>query len=135
MPYETELESFPISELHRLWASLWSQEPPPRMGRRMLEKSIQHKQREQAGQGLTAQQQKRLAKLVQQYQCNPSSFEKGRVLKPGTRLVRQYNGKKHVVTILENGFEYQGQQWSSLSKIATHVTGKSWNGWVFFGLV
>ena len=54
--------------------------------------------------------------------------------KPGTRLVRMHEGRKHSVLVKAEGFEYQGRVYSSLSKIANEITGKHWNGWVFFGL-
>jgi len=57
-----------------------------------------------------------------------------KALKPGTRLERIYKGKAHNVLVTESGFEYQDQLYKSLSKIANDITGKRWNGWVFFGL-
>jgi hypothetical protein len=53
---------------------------------------------------------------------------------PGTELVRVYRDRTVVVTVLANGFEYEGQRYSSLSAIARAVTGTAWNGLVFFGL-
>ncbi|NCC53795.1 MAG: DUF2924 domain-containing protein [Spartobacteria bacterium] len=50
------------------------------------------------------------------------------------RLVRMHEGKKHSVLVLADGFEYGGQVYSSLTKITNDITGKRWNGWVFFGL-
>lgn len=128
------LESLKTEDLRILWAELWAFEPPKRIGRTMMIKSIQHKQREQMGLGLSEEQKKRLNGLVKSYQRDPKMFDQGRVLKAGTRLVRHYNGKKHSVIVLEDGFEYQGVQWQSLSKIATKITGTAWNGWRFFGL-
>jgi hypothetical protein len=53
---------------------------------------------------------------------------------PGTRLVREYDGVQHVVTVRADDFEYEGRPYRSLSAIARHITGTRWNGWVFFGL-
>jgi hypothetical protein len=53
---------------------------------------------------------------------------------PGTVLTRKYRGKQVVVTVLPNGFEYDGQTYRSLSAIAKAVTGSHWNGHLFFGL-
>jgi hypothetical protein len=58
----------------------------------------------------------------------------GRVPKPGTDIVREFRGRKVVVRILEDGFEYQGQRFRSLSAIASQVAGTRWNGFLFFGL-
>jgi len=52
----------------------------------------------------------------------------------GTRLVREYHGVEHVVTVLPDGFEYDGRPYRSLSAIARSITGTRWNGLVFFGL-
>lgn len=101
----------------------------------MLEKSIEFKLLEKDGFGLTAEQQSRLNQLIQDYKHNPKIFDtQHNSLKPGTRLVKTYQGQKHSVLITEDGLEYGGQLYSSLSKIANNITGKRWNGWVFFGL-
>ena len=55
-------------------------------------------------------------------------------LGPGTRLVREWNGKTHPVTVLASGFEYAGQRYRSLSAIARAITGTPWSGPAFFGL-
>jgi hypothetical protein len=52
----------------------------------------------------------------------------------GTRLVRDYRGVEHTVTVLHDGFEWQGRPYRSLSAIARAITGTRWNGWSFFGL-
>ncbi len=56
------------------------------------------------------------------------------VLSPGTRLVREWQGATHQVTVLAAGFEYAGQTYPSLSAIARHITGTPWSGPLFFGL-
>jgi Protein of unknown function (DUF2924) len=58
-----------------------------------------------------------------------------RKLTPGTRLVRDWHGIGHTVIVLEQGFEYDGQHWSSLTAIAKAITGAHWNGPLFFGLM
>jgi hypothetical protein len=57
-----------------------------------------------------------------------------RKLNPGTRLVRDWHGVGHNVTVLEDGFAYDGKHWPSLSAIAKAITGAHWNGPRFFGL-
>jgi site-specific DNA recombinase len=52
----------------------------------------------------------------------------------GTRLIRQWQGVEHCVTVLDDGFEYQGAKYRSLSAIARAITGTRWNGPLFFGL-
>lgn len=57
-----------------------------------------------------------------------------RKLTPGTRLVRDWHGVGHTVTVLEQGFAYGGKEWRSLSAIAKTITGAHWSGPRFFGL-
>jgi hypothetical protein len=55
-------------------------------------------------------------------------------LKPGTSVVREYQGVRHIVTINEGGFVWQDKTYDSLSAIAREITGSRWNGPRFFGL-
>lgn len=57
------------------------------------------------------------------------------VLRPGTYLVRQWNGRSYRVEVLENGFRMDGKDYASLSAIAYRITGTKWSGPRFFGLV
>jgi hypothetical protein len=57
-----------------------------------------------------------------------------RVPLPGTILVRRYRGERVQVRVLDNGFEYQGERYKSLSAVAKVITGQHWNGFHFFGL-
>lgn len=52
----------------------------------------------------------------------------------GTRLIREWQGIKHHVTVMTDGFEYEGRKYKSLSAIARAITGTRWNGPLFFGL-
>jgi hypothetical protein len=53
--------------------------------------------------------------------------------KPGTRLIREWQGQTHEVTVLEEGYEWQGVRYRSLSPIACAITGSRWSGPRFFG--
>ena len=55
-------------------------------------------------------------------------------LVPGSRLVREWQGRTYTVSVIEEGFIYQNKTWSSLSAIATDITGSRWSGPKFFGL-
>lgn len=52
----------------------------------------------------------------------------------GTRLIREYQGVEHCVTVYHDSYEYQGRPYKSLSAIARAITGTRWNGLIFFGL-
>jgi hypothetical protein len=55
-------------------------------------------------------------------------------LSPGSRLVREWHGRSHIVEVLEDGFLYDGHRYRSLSSIARRITGTRWSGRRFFGL-
>ena len=122
--------------LKQEWRVLFGAEPPP-YNRRFLENRLAYRVQELAFGGLKPETIARLEALGEQ-------FSKGKVTvrgkldgdRPviGTRLVREYQGIAHTVTVLADGFEYQGRPYKSLSAIARHITGTRWNGLLFFGL-
>lgn len=57
-----------------------------------------------------------------------------RLPKPGTLLSREFRGQVHVIKVLDDGFEYEGRRYKSLSKVASEIAGTRWNGFTFFGL-
>jgi len=123
-------------ELTSKWEDAWGKKAPPKLGRKMMLLSLQFRQWESDTSGLNHKDQKRLDKLISSYKSNPNYFEKGKQtsLTVGTRIIKTYKGKKHIVTVLEKGFDYEGQTYSSLSKLAFEITGTKWNGRVFFNL-
>ncbi len=128
----SHLTNLSLEGLRQEWSLAWGSQPHSRIGRSMLEKSLAYKRR---GQDLTPDQQKRLDQLIKQYKRNPNCFDENvPVLKPGTRLIRNWNGTRHSVLSQVAGYEYKGKIYGSLSQIASEITGTRWNGWIFFGL-
>ena len=64
---------------------------------------------------------------------SPAMSRRGPIL-PGTRFVREWNGKTIAVQANESGFERDGESYRSLSEIVRKVTGAHWSGPRFFGL-
>lgn len=64
---------------------------------------------------------------------NRDSNSGGKILRTGTRIVREWKGKIHEVSITDAGYEYEGQVFKSLSPIACQITGTHWSGPAFFG--
>ena len=125
------IKNLPLKELRSKWSSAWGMPPHDRIGRIMLEESLTFKLHNQ----LTTEQTKRLNQLTKQYKNNSHCFDKRTSsLKPGTRIYKTHHGQKHVVFVKDDGYEYDGKLYKSLSRIANVITGKKWNGWVFFGL-
>jgi len=66
--------------------------------------------------------------------ATPATDRDPRLPEPGTVLTRTHGGVEHQVTVLDDGFEYRGERYTSLSKIAREITGTNWNGFLYFGL-
>jgi len=77
--------------------------------------------------------QRRLEILTGEFEKGARSFDPGRALKTGATLVRQWRGHTHTVLVREDGFEYKGQRYRSLTVIAEQITGVHWPGPRFFG--
>ena len=87
--------------------------------------------------GLKKETIKRLEAIAKAVDCgNPQKRGHRDMDRPivGTRLIREWQGVEHCVTVRDEGYEYQGCPYKSLSSIARAITGTRWNGWVFFGL-
>lgn len=65
---------------------------------------------------------------------SPAATRDPRLPDPGEVIRREFQGTAHEVTVLEDGFVYQGRSYPTLSKIAREITGTNWNGYLFFGL-
>jgi hypothetical protein len=130
------LKGAPAATLKIKWRALFDSEPPP-YNRRFLENRLAYRIQELAYGGLKKETIDRLRVLAKQYDDKPGGGSKTRAARvpiAGTRLIREWQGLQHCVTIQTDGFEYQGQRYKSLSAIARQITGTRWNGWVFFGL-
>src|SRR5712664_3403917 len=79
--------------------------------------------------------ERRLNTLAGEFEKGRLSFDPGVVLKSGAKLVREWRGRAYTVVVLENGFEYEGQRYRSLTMIAARITGAHWSGPRFFGLI
>ena len=130
------LKTTPTAELRKQWEALF-ETPPPRYNRRFLESRLAYRIQELAYGGLKPETVKRLEALGEQLDGGNIVLRRIRGDdKPmaGTRLIREYGGVEHTVTVLHDGYEWQGRPYQSLSAIARAITGTRWNGWVFFGL-
>lgn len=130
------LRSMPAPELRRNWQRLFDT-PAPRFNRRFLESRLAYRIQELAYGGLKPQTVARLEALGEQLDGGNITVRRQRADdRPiaGTRLIREYQGVEYCVTVLPDGYEWQGRPYKSLSAVARAVTGTRWNGLVFFGL-
>ena len=104
-------------ELRGAWRTLHHTGPPLGLSRDLIIRGLADKLQERARGGPNRELQRRL-----------------RILKTGATLVRQWRGHTHTVLVREDGFEYDGQRYRSLTVIAERITGSHWSGPRFFGL-
>ena len=119
------------------WTSLFGRLPPKGMSRRLLKLAAAYEAQARLHGGLKPAMRRRLLQAAQS--ASGLSNEKPRrlapaTLSPGSRLVREWHGRSHMVEVTEDGFLYDGHRYRSLSSIARRITGTRWSGRRFFGL-
>jgi hypothetical protein len=122
-------------ELRLAWRKLHRTEPPFGISRDLLIRALAHQLQEQSYDGTGRALQRRLRTLTGAREKRGASSDLGAALKTGTTLVRQWRGHTHAVFVRDDGFEYEGQPYRSLSVIAKRITGAHWSGPRFFGLI
>ncbi len=132
----TALQVASTADLKQQWRNIFAAEPPP-YNRPYLQSRLAYRIQELAYGGLRPETKARLEALGEQLDGGNIVLRRiradGRPL-AGTQLVREWQGVQHVVTVLRDGFEFEGRPYRSLSALARHITGTRWNGWTFFGL-
>ncbi len=128
-PSVTELEAMDRAALITVWSEIFGTPVPKRLSspflRRFLAFEIQARQLGGAPKGFV----EKLARA-----SNEKTDTKSPALKPGGRLIREWNGATHVVDVVDGGFVWNGQRFASLSPIASAITGARWSGPRFFRL-
>ena len=130
------LQTASTADLKQQWRELFGKEPPA-FSRTYLQSRLAHRIQELVHGGLRPETVARLEALGEKLDGGNIVLRRIRADdRPiaGTRLIREYQGVEHVVTVLADGFEYEGRPYRSLSAIARAITGTRWNGWTFFGL-
>ena len=121
--------------LRARWQKLYGSEAPKRIGRDLLIRAIAYRMQEEAQGGPKPALRRRLKKMAKDLKTQGDrAITSQPRIKPGTRLLREWKGETHSVTALEEGFEFQGARYKSLSEIAREITGTRWSGPAFFGL-
>ena len=120
--------------LSNLWGQLF-RSPPPRLRRELMLCILAYRMQEQGFGSLNAESRSRLRQLARTF-ANDAETAIPSVpgIKPGTRLLRQWQDKVHVVHVAEKSYEYKGSRYQSLSEIARLITGTRWSGPAFFGI-
>lgn len=118
-------------ELRRRWREMFGREPSPGMRRNYMIPILAYRAQEEAFGGLKESTVRILRELALGIATEAQTAYRP---KAGTRYVREHNGKLHEVTVLDEGFEYEGRHYRSLTEIATAISGTKWSGPAFFGL-
>ena len=122
------IRSLPLDALRGRWRGEFGRKPPAGLSKDMLGRMIAWQIQERAFGGLDRDSLTFLDSLARHHR--PAR----RQLKPGTVLVREYQGQRHTVTVGREGFDWQGARYPSLSAIARAITGTAWSGPRFFAL-
>lgn len=121
-------------ELAREFQTLYGVPPPKYIHRAMLLRAVAHQWQVEAAGGPDRAMERRLVRLAAQLRRHGSVAPERPAVKPGTQLLREWQGETHTVTVTEAGFRYREQAFESLTAIARLITGTAWSGPAFFGL-
>jgi hypothetical protein len=117
------------------WELLYGSAPPDKMSPDLLARGIAWKQQALSEGGVDPATSRELDRLAAQLdRSGDLDLERQMSLRAGTRLVREWHGRICRVLVLEEGFEFDGERYASLSQIARTITGTQWSGPRFFGL-
>jgi hypothetical protein len=123
------IRSLGLDELRALWRTTLRSSPPLAFTKDLMARFICWHIQEQTHGGVDANTAKLLDGLAR-----GDKPRADRRLKPGTVLVREYQGDRHTVTVVTGGYVWRDATYASLSAIAYNITGTGWNGPRFFGL-
>jgi hypothetical protein len=131
----SRLPKLDIRELREEWCRLYKADASPHLSRELLIRAVAYRMQEVALGGLRPEPLRQLRQIAMELKQTGEAAKRFRPrLKPGTRLMREWQGRTYEVVVLDNGFSWQGTQYRSLSAIARKITGTAWSGPLFFGL-
>ncbi|MBO6885177.1 MAG: DUF2924 domain-containing protein [Marivita sp.] len=130
------LKLMSVNELKTEWQALFDT-PAPNNSRTFLEGRLAYRIQELTYGGPDKQTRRLLDLLADEVEGTLT--RKAQIADPrnpvvGTKLIREWDGVAHTVTVLKDGFEWDGKRYKSLSAVARSITGTRWNGYRFFGL-
>jgi Protein of unknown function (DUF2924) len=129
------LPSLDLRELRQQWRGLYKAVAPAHFSRELLMRAVAYRLQELALGGLRPEPQRRLRQIAREFnETGAVRIGTRPALKPGTRLIREWQGRTYEVLVLDDGFSWQGTRYRSLSVIARTITGTPRSGPLFFGL-
>jgi hypothetical protein len=128
------LSGLTAQQLRDEWRRLYRGQPP-RLSRDLLIRSIAYRMQELVHGGLSQATQRTLASMTKELEADGNvAIAPDLRVRSGARLLREWRGRTHTVIITDDGFEYAGKVYASLTSIAHEITGAHWSGPRFFGL-
>ncbi len=129
------LSAMDAASLRRRWRMVFGRPAPEQLPRGILQRALAYRIQADAFGDLDRDTVRMLDRLAREGRDRATiPLPELRGTKPGTLLVREWEGALHRVMVLEQGFAWNGQTYDSLSKVARAITGTNWNGPRFFGL-
>jgi hypothetical protein len=129
-----ELAGMSPAQLSARWRECW-RKPAPDIGPDLLRRGIAWKLQSRVHGHLPSHIKRELERAAERLRRGEELLSSSRPsLKPGTRLVRQWQDKVHHVLVLDDGYEYEARRFRSLTQVAKAITGTHWSGPSFFGL-
>jgi hypothetical protein len=129
------LPALSLLELRNRWKILFGHSAPKSLRRNFLARTVAYQMQVEAYGGLSAATKRRLREIANAVRNGDANAMLGsNRIKPGTQMIRQWQNVTHKVIALNEGFEWDGRTYKSLSAVANAITGTNWNGYAFFGI-
>jgi hypothetical protein len=131
------LRDLDVNELRGRWQAVFGRPAPAHLPRHLVFRMVAYQLQAERFGDLDAQSRRRLDQTVTPQTAERSAVTLSRPisqLRPGTTLGREWNGHMQRVSVLPDGFAWNGKTYRSLSQVAFAITGTRWNGPRFFGL-
>ena len=131
------LRDLDLGDLRARWHTVLGRRPSPHLPRHLLFRVLAYRLQADHFGDLDSESRRLLDSAGSPVDAGKRAVDRGRLItdvRPDTVLLREWNGRTQRVTVLAEGFSWNGQMYPSLSKIAFAMTGTRWNGPKFFGL-
>ena len=130
IPTPDQIEQLDYSQLHSVWEQIGLPPRRTRIGMDLMRRLIADAAQRQTHHNCVSEA--RISRKLKQ--SIASGCDQQPTIQPGTVLTRDWKGKRHIVHVSDDGFEWQGERYRSLSRIAYLITGTRWSGPRFFGV-
>jgi hypothetical protein len=128
------LRGFDLAGLQARWRTMFGRRAPAHLPKHLLLRILAYRLQAEVHGDLDPARVRSLDRLAKTGSDKSAPLPQANSVRPGTLLVREWDGVLHRVTTLDEGFSWNGTSYRSLSEVARAITGTRWNGPRFFGL-